>query len=503
MGRLVAFEDLRGIRDSSAPQTVIHCHGVFDLLHYGHLLHLKSAKRMGDCLVVTVTSDRFVNKGPGRPRFTDVQRASMLAALEFVDYVAISDKPTADFAIDILRPHIFVKGPDYANPSMQQSPEIALERTAVERHGGKIIFTDDATESSSRLLNSFLSNWNQEQIATVEKLRAITSLAQIVDMLESAARCRILVVGEPTIDTYIFCDVNGTTNKTPTLSATANEQEDYAGGSLAIANHLAALGADVTLVVPHGGESYYDDVLLRGISPTIRLEGVRIDQFITPRKTRYVVPFQMNKLFQVVRAPTGVLDPRAITPYFDRLDELAADNDLVVVADYGFGLFEEVGLPHLERLRSFIALNVQTNATNYGFNLFSKHARFDYLSLNEREFRLGLGRRYGDLTDLFREAHSGKITCPFSVTVGPKGSWFSASDGSIHSSPGFFTDIIDTVGAGDAFFAITALGVHHGMPSLVIPFIGNCFGGLQSRIIGNKAPVSKTDLIRTITALLS
>src|SRR5665213_2536653 len=74
---------------------IVHCHGVFDLLHIGHLRHLKAARKFGDLLVVTITPDRFVNKGPGRPAFTETLRAEALAMLECVDIVAINNWPKA------------------------------------------------------------------------------------------------------------------------------------------------------------------------------------------------------------------------------------------------------------------------------------------------------------------------------------------------------------------------------------------------------------------------
>lgn len=59
---------------------IIHCHGVFDLLHIGHIRHLEQARRMGDVLVVTVTPDRYVDKGPQRPAFTETLRAEAIAS---------------------------------------------------------------------------------------------------------------------------------------------------------------------------------------------------------------------------------------------------------------------------------------------------------------------------------------------------------------------------------------------------------------------------------------
>src|SRR5919112_1725443 len=104
-------EEATALRASG--KRVVHCHGVFDLLHIGHLRHLDGARRLGDLLVVTITPDHLVNKGPGRPAFTETLRAEALAMLECVDLVAINRWPTAIEPIKILRPSFYVKGSDY------------------------------------------------------------------------------------------------------------------------------------------------------------------------------------------------------------------------------------------------------------------------------------------------------------------------------------------------------------------------------------------------------
>mgnify|MGYP001330685896 CR=1 FL=1 len=94
-------------------QTVVQCHGVFDLLHPGHIRHFDVAKKEGDILIVTITPDHLVNKGPGRPIFEENLRAESLAALEVIDHVVINKWPTAVEAISLLQPNVYVKGSDY------------------------------------------------------------------------------------------------------------------------------------------------------------------------------------------------------------------------------------------------------------------------------------------------------------------------------------------------------------------------------------------------------
>src|SRR5438552_1316084 len=109
--KILDFETLRSLRSRHPQSKIVHGHGVFDVLHAGHLAYLESAKSYGDILVVTITADEFVNKGPGRPHFNGLIRANMIAALEIVDYVAISNFPTAVPLIETIRPNFYVKGP--------------------------------------------------------------------------------------------------------------------------------------------------------------------------------------------------------------------------------------------------------------------------------------------------------------------------------------------------------------------------------------------------------
>ena len=114
---------LAGLRGQK--RRIVHCHGVFDLLHVGHLRYFQEAKAMGDVLVVTLTTDRYVNKGPHRPAFTEQLRAEVLAGLECIDFVAINPTPSAIEAIQLLRPDVYVKGPDYKDASKDVTGKIS------------------------------------------------------------------------------------------------------------------------------------------------------------------------------------------------------------------------------------------------------------------------------------------------------------------------------------------------------------------------------------------
>jgi len=113
---------------------IVHCHGVFDLLHPGHVRYLNDARRLGDVLIVGVNSDRSVraNKGDNRPINRAEERVEILLAFDFVNAVVVFDEHTPLDIITAIRPDILVKGADWG-------PENIVGREIVERRGGRVV----------------------------------------------------------------------------------------------------------------------------------------------------------------------------------------------------------------------------------------------------------------------------------------------------------------------------------------------------------------------------
>ena len=112
---------------------LVFTNGCFDLLHPGHTRYLAEARSLGDRLMVAVNSDRSVCvlKGPGRPIFPQDERAEILAALAAVDYVTVFDDLTPRELISEIKPHVLVKGADWAADQIVGKEE-------VESAGGQV-----------------------------------------------------------------------------------------------------------------------------------------------------------------------------------------------------------------------------------------------------------------------------------------------------------------------------------------------------------------------------
>ena len=141
---------IRGLK--SKGKRIVLCHGCFDLMHPGHIKHFQAAKEMGDILIVTITPDVYVDKGPGRPAYNQDLRVESIAALECVDYVAVNKWPTAEETLKLLRPDVYVKGQEFKNIE-DKTGKIQKEYTLAKELGIEVKFTHEVVFSSTKLLN--------------------------------------------------------------------------------------------------------------------------------------------------------------------------------------------------------------------------------------------------------------------------------------------------------------------------------------------------------------
>lgn len=320
-------------------------------------------------------------------------------------------------------------------------------------------------------------------------------LPEIQDFLKKIAHLKILVVGEPIIDSYVFCQPSGISSKSPTVSAQYIRQEDYAGGSLALANHLAFLGAQVSLLIPWGDDKHLQKFIQEKLDPSIDLHTFLTPGFPTPQKTRYLIPFQNQRVFELINIKDDQWHHIDAQPFCEKLNQHSRGKDLTLIADFGHGLFEDKVLDTTAQLSTPIALNVQTNSGNHGYNYFTKHKKFDYLSIDERECRLGFSDRYSEVKDLARKAFDDSHAKAVSVTLGTQGSLYVDDSDTHRQCPTFFGKVNDTTGAGDAYFAMTAALQQLAAPKDLLLFLGNCYAGLYAQITGNKRSVTPQEFL--------
>lgn len=502
--KIKLLEDLAVITESlkSAGKSVVHCHGVFDLLHPGHVLHFKAAKNFGDVLVVTVTPDRYVNKGPGRPAFKEQLRMETLAALEDVDYVALNQWPTAVETISKLKPNVYVKGSDYASPDLDITGKIADEGKAVRSIGGEIRFTDEETFSSSALINRFFSSYLPQTQTYLDQLRTQYGSDTVIERLRDLSGVRVLVIGEAIMDQYCYCIPLAKSPKETIIATKYTSEESFAGGSLAVANHVAGYCRAVTLVTHLGSEDRQVEFLRSKLRRNIEFRAVCSKGRPTIVKRRFVEPTFLTKMFEVQYLDDTPLNEAAEEELASVVSKQLPLHDLVIAADFGHGDITGRVRSMLSTSGKFLAVNTQTNSANLGFNPITKYERVDYACIHEGELRLALHTQFRDLYEIAGALRQKLDAKAFMVTRGPHGSVLFCEDGEVIESPALSMKIVDRVGAGDAFFAITAPCVFKGYEPELVGLIGNCVGALAVETVCNREPVDSAVLFKFITHLL-
>ena len=498
---LGALAEVSG-RLRAAGKTVVLCHGVFDLLHVGHIRHFEEAKAMGDVLVVTLTPDHYVNKGPHRPAFTDALRARVIAALDVVDYVAVNRWPTAADTIRLLKPSLYVKGPDYAEAEKDVTGGITLEADAVRAVGGEVRFTTGLTFSSSKLLNDYQPLFAPDVVAWLNEFRARRRAGDIVPFIEGVRSLRALVVGEAILDEYVYCDTLGKSAKEPILALKHLSEERHAGGSLAIANHLAAFCDRVDLVTYLGSERSHEAFIRAQLHPNVVPTFIVKPGAPTIVKRRFVENYLGSKLMEVYEIDDEPLAPAADAALCATLRERLDACDLAIVADFGHGLLTARARETLCASAKYLAVNTQINAANAGFHTISKYRRADYVCLHEGEVRLDRRDRSRDLGDLVAEVGRHLACRRVMITRGKHGTLLYRDGEGFSSCPSFAIRVLDRLGAGDAVLAVTALGAAREWPSDILAFVANVVGAQAVTIVGNQRAIDRVAVLKSVESLL-
>ncbi len=486
-------------------KTVALCHGVFDLVHPGHILHFEQAKAMADVLVVSVTAAKFVRKGPGRPYFDDNMRLKFLSALSDIDYVMLSDGYTVDDIVEAVEPDFYVKGSEYADESADITGNIAPERELVEKHGGELRFTGGQVFSSTKLINNNLAGLTDEVCAYMRNFKTRYGSEDLLKWEEKANRLKVLVVGEVIIDKYTYCFVNGLMSKDMGYSARLEKSEEYLGGAAAIARHLANFTDDVTLMSVMGDDEK-SKIFKENMPEAVCLEIERTKKIPTIVKHRYLQKGgkrdEYRKIFAINNISDDMsLDNTAKTNFYNRLRETIDKYDAVFLSDFGHGLFDEEVMKVIENNAKFLILNCQSNSSNFGLNPITKYHKADMFVLDEKELKLAFPSLAGQ-DEKALQSLSKHLKGNGCLTKGANGA-ISIDGDKIRSCPAFTLQVRDTVGAGDAFYAVAGIYAAAGAPVELSMFMGNVAGALGANIVGNKDSVEKVNALKYASTLMN
>lgn len=287
---------------------------------------------------------------------------------------------------------------------------------------------------------------------TEAQLRSLTSppIRPLRSYLDAISKLKVLVVGDAIYDEYCYVKPMGMAAKEPILAVRAERTQRFKGGVWAAAEHVRALCGEVDIE-----HSCFATV-----------------------KTRYVEETYVRKLFEV-HSREDIYPSQG--GYIERYD-------LVIAADFGHG---QIAVGDYFMGAKFLAVNAQTNSANRGFNLITKYKRADYVVIDSLEARLAAQDRDSGIENVIEKLGFQKIV----VTLGADGA--VGYDGSFHYSKAKTKSVVDTIGAGDAFFCVTAPLAAVGADMQTILEVGNAAGAIKCGSVGQKA-ITKEALCQII-----
>lgn len=483
-------------------QTVALLHGVFDVLHVGHISYFEDIKKQADKLVISLTDDEFVNKGPGRPMFKIKERIKMLSKIDLVDFITVSKSETAEKIIKVTKPNYYAKGQDYKNKKNDITKNIYKEIRAIKSVGGKFIVSNTPMHSSTKIINNetnFLSDEVKEYLEDIDKDNLKN---KYLSFLKKRLNKKILVIGEPIIDVYNYVQIQGKSSKNNILSSKHLNTTSFGGGTILVTNVLKEFLNKIDFVTFYNNHNKkYTNKFL--VDKKIKLKKIKDKDCKFIIKKRFIDKYSNNRLYQINYNDDYSLIDKAGSKINEFIKENHKDYDYIVVFDFGHNLINDDVVKTLGKLNKKTFINCQSNSSNFGFNLVNKYSKANAISMDEQEFRLSVQDKNTSVRKLINiNKNFIKKFENFIITMGKFGC-YHVTKKLITFSPTVYSTFKDTTGSGDVFFSIyIALKISKKFTDKEICLICHIAAGLHANNIGNDKIFDLRTLFKSLDLIL-
>ena len=481
---------------------IVLCHGVFDLVHLGHIKHFKKARTYGDVLIVSITKDEFIKKGPGRPVFNQNQRFEYLKSIKLIDEVYISEGDSASEAIRTIKPNYFIKGGEYINEKEDKSKKIIEEKELVKKYGGEIKFTQEETFSSSKIINDTNMILNEKQRSFLNSIKKNYSYETISKSLNDFSKLNVLVIGEIIIDKYCFGNALGKSGKEPYLVFNEKFTENYLGGSAYVARNVSPFVKKINLISPFGFENKNINFLKEHKNKNITFNLIKPHKgYSSIIKKRFVDRISNYKLFGSYIVPEAN-SLKNFESIIKKISKISKKSDMIICCDYGHNFLTDKIISSIKKSKKRIFVNAQINSSNFLYRSLDKYKNVNSIIINETELRQDLRDNVSNTEILAFKLLKKNRLKNLVVTMGSKGVLLVNNKSKKFTCPAFAMKSTDKVGAGDSMLSMVSLGFKLNLHPQIILLLGSIAASFSVETIGNKESLDFYKFDRTIEYLL-
>lgn len=477
-------------------ERAIMCHGVFDVVHPGHVRHLLYAKSKADILIASITADRHIDKGKYRPHVPEQLRAANLAAFEMVDYVVIDPNAKPLDNLRVIQPDFFAKGYEYQDGGMH--PRTAEEVAVMDSFGGQILFTPgDVVYSSSKLIELEPPSIKYEKLQVLMEREGF-SFDDLRNTVTAMTGKRVHVVGDTIIDSITQCAMIGGQTKTPTMSVLYEDQTDYVGGAGIVAKHMKAAGGEVIFSTVLGADNLrdfaLDDLNEAGVDVRAVIDATR------PTTNKNAIVVSGYRLLKVDKLDNRSISDEVLSQLLHTISDV--ETDAIIYSDFRHGVFNRRTIPSFNAARPESAFSVADSQVASRWGNITEFKGFDLITPNEREARFALADQDSGVRALSSELYDRAACETLILKLGERGvmtcqsSDHDSSD-SFFSVDSFVGRVVDAVGAGDALLAYGTLALMVSDSRAQAAIIGSMAAACECEVDGN-IPIATEDVLARI-----
>ncbi len=476
-------------------QKIILCHGNFDVVHPGHVRHLIYAKSKADILIVSITADKYIQKGTYRPFVPENLRALNLATFEMVDFVTIDNNKKPINLLKNLKPDFFAKGFEYSSGTLPLATQ--EEAKIVKNYNGEMIFTPgDIVYSSTKLLNLSEPKIDNYKILDIMQRNKIT-FNNLKETLKNFRKIKVHVVGDTIIDTHTKTNLIGGYTKTPTASVLYQDSKNYTGGAAIVAKHLKKTGADVTFTTILGNDKLQKFVVDEMKKSKIKLNFILDKNRPTTNKNTIVASgYNLLKIDKVDNQPIS-------TSILDKLKNLISKEktDIIIFSDFRHGIFNKSSINALSLSIKKGIFKVADSQVASRWGNITDFKKFDLITPNEKETRFSLADQDSSISDISRRLKENSKNKNLILKLGERGIFsYGISYPNGFALPSFTKNIIDAVGAGDALLAYSSLALFSTKSLLHASILGSIAAACECEKDGN-ITVNPNEIIEKLDEL--
>ena len=496
------------LSDASPSDECVLAYGHFSSIHPGHIRYLKHAAAQGAPLIVALIGDNQDGErinGNGLPfRYPQIDRAEGLKLLNLASSIVMLNGTELTEAIKRLQPAVLVLGTEQQH---SRDPAILRAKGLMRQLGRDVIFhagdTHYATAELLRDSESGLAKGRQGQFQRACERQGL-EIGTLQRHLNEWSNTRLAVVGDTIVDQYTACEAVGMSAEAPVVVVRELDDRMFIGGAGVVASHVKALGAQCELVSVVGVDGPADLVRKHLLEQDIGNSLIADPSRPTTFKKRYLVGNQ--KLFRVSRMEEHMIFPEVEEQIIDRLEDVAARVDGLIISDFVYGVITDRVLEVIQDLSKRHGLNLYGDLQcSSQVGDITRFKNFALLCPNEREARMALQDKDAGLERLANQLIDSTGCQKLVMKLGSEG--FIAYDrdrkGILFNQhfPALSVNPLDVTGAGDSLLAVMAVGLSAGHSIMSTAAIGCCMAALAVETLGN-IPIGVERLRHQIQSLL-